>query len=102
MDGMKTIKSFGMQEENINIFSNQTNQVAKNYLDAIKSYADVKLLFDIGTVIVLSIMVLFLIEIIKLPTASLFLLIYLFVSDDPTIFNYTTQLPILHKHVTCL
>jgi len=59
MDGMKTIKSFGMQEENINIFSNQTDKVAYNYLDAIKSYADVKLLFDIGTVIVLSIMVLF-------------------------------------------
>jgi ATP-binding cassette subfamily C protein len=83
MDGMKTIKSFGMQEENINIFSNQTNNVAYNYLDAIKSYADVKLLFDIGTVIVLSIMVLFLIEIIKLPTASLFLLIYLFVIMIP-------------------
>jgi len=83
MDGMKTIKSYGMQEENINIFSNQTNKVANNYLDAIKSYADVKLLFDIGTVIVLSIMVLFLIEIIKLPTASLFLLIYLFVVMIP-------------------
>ncbi|WP_048190973.1 ABC transporter ATP-binding protein [Methanobacterium sp. SMA-27] len=83
MDGMKTIKSFGMQEENINIFSNQSNKVANNYLDAIKSYADVKLLFDIGTVIVLSIMVLFLIEVIKLPTASLFLLIYLFVVMIP-------------------
>ncbi len=83
MDGMKTIKSFGMQEENINIFSNQTNNVAYNYLDAIKSYADVKLLFDIGTVIVLAIMVLFLIEVIKLPTASLFLLIYLFVVMIP-------------------
>ena len=83
LDGMKTIKSFGMQEDNINIFSNQTNQVAKNYLDSIKSYADVKLLFDIGTVIVLAIMVLFLIQIIKLPTASLFLLIYLFVMMIP-------------------
>ena len=83
LDGMKTIKSFGMQEDNINVFSNQTNQVAKNYLDSIKSYADVKLLFDIGTVIVLAIMVLFLIQIIKLPTASLFLLIYLFVMMIP-------------------
>ena len=52
-------------------------------LIAIKSYADVKLLFDIGTVIVLAIMVLFLIEVIKLPTASLFLLIYLFVMMIP-------------------
>ena len=83
LDGMKTIKSYGMQEENIKVFSNQTNQVAKNYLDSIRSYADVKLLFDIGTVIVLAIMVLFLIQIIKLPTASLFLLIYLFVIMIP-------------------
>lgn len=79
MDGMKTIKSFGMQEENINIFSNQTNDVVRNYINAIKSYADVKLLFDVGTVVVLSIMVLFLIDAVKLSTASLFLLIYIFV-----------------------
>lgn len=83
MEGMKTIKSFGMQEENINIFSNQTEKVAVNYLEVIKSYADVKLLFDVGTVIVLSIMVLFLVNVVKLPTASLFLLIYIFVIMVP-------------------
>ena len=83
LDGMKTIKSFGMQEENIQVFSKQANQVASNYLDTIKSYADVKLLFDVGTVIVLAIMVLVLIQVIKLPTASLFLLIYLFVRMIP-------------------
>ena len=83
LDGMKTIKSYGMQENNINIFSNQTKSVAQNYLDSIKSYVDVKLLFDVGTVIVLATMVLFLIEIVKLPTASLFLLIYLFVMMIP-------------------
>jgi len=83
LDGMKTIKSFGMQNENIKLFSKQANQVARNYLNAIRSYADVKILFDIGTVIVLAIMVYFLIEIIKIPTASLFLLIYLFVRMIP-------------------
>jgi len=83
LDGMKTIKSFGMQEENIQVFSKQANQVASNYLETIKSYADVKLLFDVGTVIVLAIMVLVLIQVIKLPTASLFLLIYLFVRMIP-------------------
>jgi len=83
LDGMKTIKSFGMQEENIQLFSKQANQVARNYLETIKSYADVKVLFDVGTVIVLAIMVLVLIQVIKLPTASLFLLIYLFVRMIP-------------------
>jgi ATP-binding cassette subfamily C protein len=83
LDGMKTIKSFGMQEENMEVFSKQTNHVASNYLNTIRSYADVKLLFDVGTVIVLAIMVLVLIQVIKLPTASLFLLIYLFVRMIP-------------------
>lgn len=83
LDGMKTIKSFGMQDENIKVFKDQSNQVASNYLGAIKSYADVKLLFDVGTVVVLAVMVFFLIEMVKLPTASLFLLIYLFVRMIP-------------------
>jgi len=83
LDGMKTIKSFGMQDENIIVFKDQSNQVASNYLRAIRSYADVKLLFDVGTVVVLAVMVFFLIEVVKLPTASLFLLIYLFVKMIP-------------------
>jgi ATP-binding cassette subfamily C protein len=84
LDGMKTIKSFGMQDENIKVFKDQSNKVASNYLGAIKSYADVKMLFDVGTVVVLAVMVFFLIEIVKLPTASLFLLIYLFVRMIPS------------------
>lgn len=83
MDGMKTIKSFGMQDTNIEYFSMQTNKVASNYMDTIRSYADVKFIFDVGTVIVLSIMVLFLINILHLPMASLFLLIYIFVVMMP-------------------
>ena len=83
LDGMKTIKSFGMQDENKKIFKKQSNQVARNYLQAIRSYADVKLLFDVGTVVVLAVMVFFLIEVVKLPTSSLFLLIYLFVRMIP-------------------
>ncbi|MGI6483985.1 MAG: ABC transporter ATP-binding protein [Methanobacterium sp.] len=83
LDGMKTIKSYGMQEENIKVFSKQSDQVTRNYLESIRTYVDVKLLFDIGTVVVLSVMVYFLIEIVKLPTATLFLLIYLFVRMIP-------------------
>ncbi|WP_287382682.1 ABC transporter ATP-binding protein, partial [Methanobacterium sp.] len=83
LDGMKTIKSFGMHDENKKVFNKQSNQVAGNYLQAIRSYVDVKLLFDVGTVIVLALMVFILIEVVKLPTASLFLLIYLFVRMIP-------------------
>ena len=83
LDGMKTIKSFEMEEENVKVFSNQTDSVAQRYLNAIRSYADVKVLFDIGTVFVLAVMVLVLIQFIKIPTATLLLLIYIFVRMIP-------------------
>lgn len=87
LDGMKTIKSFRMEKENIKVFSKQADTVARNYLDAVRSYVDVKLLFDVGTVVVLSIMVFILIEVVKLPTATLLLLVYLFVRMIPQFSN---------------
>ncbi len=83
LDGIKTIKSFDMQDENIDLFSKQTHLVAMDYIGSIKSYANVKLLFDVGTVIILAIIVIVLVEVIKLPIASLFLLIYIFVMMIP-------------------
>lgn len=83
LDGMKTIKSFEMEEENYKLFSKQTESVAHRYLNAIRSYADVKVLFDVGTVVVLAVMVLLLIQVIKIPTATLLLLIYIFVRMIP-------------------
>lgn len=83
LDGMKTIKSFGLEEKNTEIFSKQSDHVAERYIDTIKSYADVKVLFDIGTVVVLSVMVIVLVEVIKLPMATLLLLIYIFVRMIP-------------------
>lgn len=83
MDGMKTIKSFNMEENNIELFKKVTDNVAMRYIDAIKSYADVKFLFDIGSVIILSIMVFILIEIMSIPTAELLILLFLFVRMIP-------------------
>lgn len=100
LEGMKTIKSFNVNDKNVKIFSNQTNKVTANYIDTVKSYADAKFLFDVGTVIILSIMVIILLEVIKLPTASLLLLIYLFVRMIPQFSSlqnsyqyYITMLP---------
>ncbi len=83
LEGMKTIKSFNIQTASVNEFSKQTNEVTRNYQSTIRNYADVKVLFDIGTVIILALMVLTLIEIVKLPIAVLFLLIYIFVMMLP-------------------
>jgi len=83
LEGMKTIKSFGMEEKNIKDFSQQTDHVVHSYMASVYSYADVRLLFDVGTVVLLAIVVLFLVEIIEIPVASLIVLIYLFVRMVP-------------------
>ncbi|MCE7698064.1 MAG: ABC transporter ATP-binding protein/permease [Methanobacterium paludis] len=83
MDGMKTIKSFGMQESNIGEFSKITDQVALRYTNAIQSYADVRAFFDIGSVVFLSVIVVVMIEVMKVPTAGVLLLIFLFVRMVP-------------------
>lgn len=81
--GIKTIKSFGIQEKTIENFSKKTKMVAKTYFETMKSYADVKFLFDAGTVIILALMVFVVLEWVKLSIAMLLLLIYIFVKMIP-------------------
>jgi len=83
LDGMKTIKSFNMEEKNIETFGNAADSVAGKYIDAVNSYADVKFLFDVGSVIVLSIIVFILISFINLSIAELLILLFLFVRMIP-------------------
>lgn len=83
MDGMKTIKSFNMERVNIELFDKSANEVSGKYIDTIGSYADVKFLFDVGSVIILSIIVFVLIEIMHTPVAELLILLFLFVRLIP-------------------
>lgn len=82
MDGMKTIKSFGMQEANVHEFSDVVDQVASRYTQAVGSYADVRALFEIGSVIFLSVIVALMVQ-VNVPTAGVLLLIFLFVRMVP-------------------
>jgi ATP-binding cassette subfamily C protein len=83
LDGMKTIKSFNMEKRNIETFSNITDGVAHKYMETIKSYADVRFLFDVGSVIILSFIVFFVVEIMKISTAELLILLFLFIRIIP-------------------
>ncbi|MGZ7119677.1 MAG: ABC transporter ATP-binding protein, partial [Methanobacterium sp.] len=83
LDGMKTVKSFNMEEKNVEEFSRVADEVSISYLQAIGNYADVRLLFDIGSVIILSIIVYFLITVINISTAELLILLFLFVRMIP-------------------
>lgn len=83
LEGMKTVKSFNMEGKNIQEFSNVADDVSGSYMDAIRSYADVKLLFDIGSVVILSVIVYILITLVSISTAELLILLFLFVRMIP-------------------
>lgn len=83
LDGMKTIKSFNMEKRNIETFSKVSNGVARKYMETIKSYADVRFLFDVGSVVILSFIVFFVVEIMKISTAELLILLFLFIRIIP-------------------
>jgi len=84
MDGMKTIKSFNMEEKNIMSFEDISNTVSFKYINTIGSYADVKFLFEVGSVIILGVLVFILIEVLSIPVAELLILLFLFVRMIPT------------------
>jgi ATP-binding cassette subfamily C protein len=83
LDGMKTIKSFNMEKENVETFSSISNSVARKYIETIKGYGDVRFLFEIGSVVILSVVVFIVVEILKIPTAELLVLLFLFVRIIP-------------------
>ena len=83
LDGMKTIKSFNMEKENVETFSSISNSVARKYIETFKGYGDVRFLFEIGSVVILSVVVFIVVEILKIPTAELLVLLFLFVRIIP-------------------
>ena len=87
MEGMKTIKSFNMEDKNVKLFSTLADDVSQKYRDAVWSYSDVKFLFSVSSVIVLSVIVFVLVGLMSIPTAELLILIFLFVRMIPTFSN---------------
>lgn len=83
LDGMKTVKSYRMEDQNINDFEKINNRLKTSYIDTIKNYADVTFLFSFSSVVILSIMVIVLINVLKIPTATLLILILLFIRMVP-------------------
>jgi ATP-binding cassette subfamily C protein len=82
---MKTIKSYNLEERNIRDFTSYTDEVVDKYIGSIRSYADVKFLFDVGSVLMLGFLVVLLINVLSLPTAALLLLLFLFVRMIPNL-----------------
>ena len=85
--GVKTSKSYGAQDRNVEIFSRSTERVAQMLIEATQNRAGAKSWFDIGAVLILSLVVLISVEVLALPNGGLLLLLYLFARIMPRFSN---------------
>lgn len=76
--GMKTVKSFTAEERNIGIFASLTSQVADTHQATSRNYAGVRVGFDVGSVVILSVVLYVSVELLALSTAEILLLLFLF------------------------
>ena len=83
LEGMKTVKSFSLEKENVEEYSRVSDGVAAKFIETIKGYADVRFLFEVGSVVILSIVVYVVVEVLQIPTAELLVLLFLFVRIIP-------------------
>lgn len=83
--GMKTAKSYGAEAKHIHIFTSLTEQVHRSLIQAVRNQAEVRYWFDLGSVIILSIIAYMSLEVLSLSTAALLLLLFLFARLMPRI-----------------
>lgn len=88
--GMKTAKSYGVEERSADIFSRLSERVARMYVRGNSNYAETAFWFTTGSVAILSIILYVSFEILSLPAAGLLLLLFLFNRMIP-LFNNAQQ-----------
>jgi ATP-binding cassette subfamily C protein len=83
LNGMKTAKSYGVEERHVEIFKGLAEQVRHMYTHAVQNQAEVSYWFNIGSVITLSVVLYVSIQILSIPTAGVLLLLFLFARVMP-------------------
>jgi ATP-binding cassette subfamily C protein len=83
LNGMKTAKSYGVEERHVEIFKGLAEQVRHMYTHAVQNQAEVSYWFNIGSVITLSLVLYVSIQILSTPTAGVLLLLFLFARVMP-------------------
>ena len=87
LNGMKTAKSYGVEERHVEIFRRLAEQVQHMYTHAVQNQAEVNYWFNIGSVIILSLILYASIQILSIPTAGVLLLLFLFARAMPKLSN---------------
>jgi ATP-binding cassette subfamily C protein len=83
LNGMKTAKSYGVEERHIEIFRRLAGQVRYMYTQTVQNQAEVNYLFNVGSVIILSVILFVSLQVLSISTAGLLLLLFLFARVMP-------------------
>lgn len=78
LGGMKTAKSYGAEDRHGRLFARLTDGVRRLHTGAIRNQAEAKYWFDVGTVLLLSLILYASVELLAVSTAELLLLLFLF------------------------
>jgi ATP-binding cassette subfamily C protein len=83
LSGMKIAKSYGVEDRHADIFGKLTEQVRSMYTRTVENQAEVNYWFNIGSVIILSLILYISFEVLSMPTAGVLLLLFLFARIMP-------------------
>lgn len=83
LGGMKIAKSYGAEERHAAMFGRLTEQIRLLYTHAVQNQAEVSYWFNIGSVIILSLILFISIQVLSIPTAGVLLLLFLFTRVVP-------------------
>lgn len=87
LGGMKTAKSYGAEDRHVDIFARLTERVRDTNVRTVRSGAALNFWFEIGSVLVLSLIVYVSFEVLAMPAAEIFLLLFLFARIMPMCSN---------------
>lgn len=100
LSGMKTVKSYGAQDRNVDIFSKLNERVARAYVDSVRHQAEATSRFGIGSVLILSLILYVSIEVAAISMGGLLLLLFSFARIMPRLSGiqqsyqlFVTELP---------
>ena len=78
LGGMKIAKSYGAERRHVQNFASLSEGIEKEFLRFAHIMAETRLFYDIGAVVALSIFFYVAVEIVRMPLASLLVLVFLF------------------------
>lgn len=78
LGGMKIAKSFGAEDRHAEMFQRLAEQVRHLYTRTVRNQAEVNYWFEIGSVLILSLILFVALQVLSLQTAGVLLLLYLF------------------------